>query len=195
MTETEKMFAGKIYDPFAEGMTEARRRCHELCQKYNALPESDEAGREALLREIMPEHDEGVYLQGPIQFDFGTHIKMGKNSYANFNWVVLDENTVTIGKDVFIGPNCSMMTAIHPLRYQDRNTLRERCLPIVVEDNCWIGSDVTILPGVTIGTGSVIGAGSVVTKDIPANVIAFGNPCKVIRQITEEDAVLPEYES
>lgn len=133
MTETEKMFAGKLYDPFCEGMPEARRRAHELCLKYNQLPESDEAGRAAILDELMPDRGEGVYLQGPIQFDFGAHIRMGRGSYANFNFVVLDENRVTIG------PGC------------------------------------------------VVGAGSVVTRDIPADSLAAGNPCRVLRLITEAD--------
>lgn len=186
-TETEKMFAGKIYDPFCEGMPEARRRAHELCQQYNATPESDAQTREKILQELMPEHGEGVYLQGPIQFDFGTHIRMGKDSYANFNFVVLDENRVTIGDHVFIGPNCSILTPIHPLCYEDRNTGLEYSAPVTIEDNCWIGGSVTILPGVTIGHGSVIGAGAVVTKSIPPDSLAFGSPCRVVRRITEED--------
>lgn len=102
MTEIEKMFAGKIYDPFSEGMPEARRRAHELCQRYNQIPESDTQAREAILRKLMPNRADGVYPQGPIQFDFGTHITMGKGSYANFNFIVLDENRVSIGEDVFI---------------------------------------------------------------------------------------------
>lgn len=197
MNETEKMFAGKIYNPFCEGMPEARRKAHELCQQYNAIPESDADAREAILRELMPEHGEGVYLQGPIQFDFGTHISMGRNSYANFNFCVLDENRVTIGDNVFIGPNCSILTPIHPLCHEDRNIFHdaktdmdiniEYSAPVVIEDNCWIGGSVTILPGVVIGAGCVIGAGAVVTKSIPAGSLAFGNPCKVVRTITGSD--------
>lgn len=197
MKETEKMFAGKIYNPFCEGMPEARRKAHELCQKYNQIPESDTTSREEILKELMPDHGKGVYLQGPIQFDFGTHIKMGKNSYANFNFCVLDENWVIIGDNVFIGPNCTIMTPIHPLCYEDRNIFHdektdtdiniEYSAPVVIEDNCWLGGCVTVLPGVTIGKGCVIGAGSVVTKSIPANSLAFGNPCRVVREITEKD--------
>lgn len=197
MNETEKMFAGKIYNPFCEGMPEARRKAHELCQRYNQIPESDETVRESILQELMPEHGKGVYLQGPIQFDFGTHIKMGNRSYANFNFCVLDENAVTIGDDVFIGPNCSIFTPIHPLCFEDRNIFHDKhtdadinieySAPVVIENNCWLGGNVTVLPGVTIGEGSVIGAGSVVAKNIPAHSLAFGNPCKVVRQITEED--------
>lgn len=197
MTEKEKMFAGKIYDPFCEGMPMERRKAHELCQKYNRTPESDEAARKAILAELMPDQGEGVYLQGPIQFDFGTHITMGKGSYANFNFVVLDENHVTIGENVFIGPNCSILTPIHPLCHEDRNTFFnketgtctniEYSAPVTIENNCWIGGNVTILPGVTIGEGSVIGAGSVVAKSIPPHSLALGNPCRVIRSITRQD--------
>lgn len=197
MTETEKMFAGKLYDPFCEGMPEARRRAHELCQQYNRIPESDAEAREAILRELIPNRAEGVYLQGPIQFDFGTHIVMGRGSYANFNFCVLDENHVTIGANVFIGPNCSILTPIHPLRWQERNaflnektgavTNLEYSAPVVIEDNCWIGCSVTILPGVTIGAGSVIGSGAVVTRSVPPKSLAFGNPCRVQREITDED--------
>lgn len=197
MTETEKMYAGKIYNPFCEGMPEQRRRAHELCQKYNAIPESDSEAREAVLKELMPGRAQGVYLQGPIQFDFGTHISMGRNSYANFNFCVLDENRVTIGDNVFIGPNCSILTPIHPLCHEDRNIFHddacgtdiniEYSAPVVIEDNCWLGGSVTVLPGVTIGEGCVIGAGAVVTKSIPANSLAFGNPCRVIRSITQQD--------
>lgn len=199
MNETEKMYAGKIYNPFCEGMPEERRRAHELCQKYNSIPESDEKAREAVLKELMPNLGEGVYIQGPIQFDFGSHIKMGNHSYANFNFCVLDENKVTIGNNVFIGPNCSIFTPIHPLCYEDRNIFHdtktdmdiniEYSAPVIIEDNCWLGGNVTILPGVTIGAGCVIGAGAVVTKSIPAHTLAFGNPCKVIRDITEDDSL------
>lgn len=197
MNETEKMFAGKLYDPFCEGMPQARRRAHELCQQFNLIAESDGEAREEILRELMPERGEGCYIQGPIQFDFGTHIKMGRRSYANFNFCVLDENLVTIGDDVFIGPNCSILTPIHPLCYQDRNSFHnektgadtniEYSAPVVIENNCWLGGSVTILPGVTIGEGCVIGAGSVVTRSIPANSLAVGNPCRVLRAITEAD--------
>lgn len=197
MSETEKMFAGKIYNPFCEGMPEARRRAHELCQQYNQIPESDTQAREAILQELMPDRGEEVYIQGPIQFDFGTHIKMGRRSYANFNFCVLDENRVTIGDNVFIGPNCTIMTPIHPLCHEDRNIFYdeesgtnvniEYSAPVTIDDNCWIGGSVTILPGVTIGEGCVIGAGAIVTRSIPPHSLAFGNPCRAIRAITEED--------
>lgn len=138
-----------------------------------------------------------MFLQGPIYFDYGVFTSIGENSYANFNLTVLDVCQVSIGNNVFIGPNVSILTPIHPLRYQDRNmyfdskkgytTDKEYGAPITIEDDCWIAGNVTICGGVTIGRGSVIGTGSVVTKDIPANSLAFGNPCRVKRKITEED--------
>ena len=197
MTEREKMFAGLLYDPFAEGMPEERTRAHQLCKMYNDTTEIDEEKRKQILDELMPNRGEGVYLQGPIYFDFGKHISMGDGSYANFNFTVLDEGRVTIGKNVFIGPNVSLLTAIHPLCYEDRNaffnektgavTNLEWTGAITIEDNCWIAAGVNICGPVTIGEGSVIGAGSVVTKDIPPHSLAVGNPCRVIRQITEKD--------
>ena len=158
-------------------------------------------GQEKLLRnirELMPDRGEGVYLQGPIFFDFGYNISMGKGSFANFNFTVMDENRVTIGENVFIGPGCTLATAVHPLRWQERNsffnkktgsvTNLERALPITIGDNCWIGANVVVCPGVTIGSGCVIGAGSVVTRDIPADTLAVGNPCKPLRPISNEDS-------
>ena len=197
MTEREKMFAGKIYDPFTEGMPEQRTNAHRLCSLYNATIETDEEQRKKILDELMPERGEGVYLQGPIYFEFGAHTVIGKGSYANFNFTVLDEGKVTIGESVFIGPNVSLLTQIHPLCYQDRNsffnektghvTNLERAGAITIGDNCWLGGSVTVCGGVTIGEGCVIGAGSVVTRDIPPNSLAAGNPCRVIRPITEAD--------
>ena len=197
MTEHEKMFAGKLYDPFTEGMPEERTKAHQLCKAYNDTVETDVERRKEILDALLPNRGENVYLQGPIYFDFGTNIVMGKDSYANFHFTVLDEGKVTIGNSVFIGPNVSLLTPIHPLRYQDRNpfynpktgniTNIEYAAPITIGDNCWIAANVTICGGVTIGEGCVIGAGSVVTRDIPANSLAVGNPCRVIRAITEED--------
>lgn len=191
------MLAGKMYDPFCEGMPEERRKAHELCQKYNQVPESDSETRQKILDELLPGHGENVYLQGPIQFDFGYNTKFGDGSYANFNFVCIDICKVDIGKNVFIGPNCSILSALHPLCWQDRNqfvsektgelTDIEYAAPISIGDNCWIAGNVTICAGAHIGEGCVIGAGSVVTRDIPANTLAFGNPCRPRREITEKD--------
>ena len=199
MTEKEKMLNGYLYDVFTEDLPEMRSRCHRLCLEYNQIPDTETEKRNALLKEILPVLNEGVYLQGPIQFDFGKNLYIGKNSYANFNFVVLDSCPVNIGNNVFMGVNVTLVTALHPLHYLDRNmffnkekdymTDNEYAAPITIEDNCWIASNVIICGGVTIGEGSVIGAGSVVLKDIPKNSLAVGNPCKVIRQINESDRV------
>ena len=157
------------------------------------------------MKELMPDRGNNVYLQGPIYFDFGKHISMGDGSYANFNFTVLDEGKVTIGKHVFIGPNVSILTPIHPLRFQERNsfisektgrlTNLERAGSVSIGDNCWLGGSVTVCPNVNIGEGCVIGAGSVVTKDVPPHSLAVGSPCRVLRPITEEDSfnLHPEY--
>ena len=197
MSEREKMLAGKIYDPFAEGLPKERTRAHVLCKMYNETTEVDSEKRKEMLAELMPDRADGVYLQGPIYFDFGKNIKMGRNSYANFNFTALDICEITIGDNVFIGPNVSLLTPLHPLCWQDRNfyfnektgnvTDIEYGAPITIGDNCWIAGNVTVCAGVTIGEGCVIGAGSVVTRDIPANSLAFGNPCRVSRRITDAD--------
>ena len=203
MTEKEKMLAGYLYDPFAKGedLIELRTKARNLCRKYNLLNDEEIEERTKILKELLPVLNDGVYLQGPIQFDFGCNTYIGKNSYANFNFVVLDEAKITIGDNVFIGPNVSLVTAVHPLLAEERNlflkededdghiTNMEYTKPIVIEDNCWICSNVTIVGGVRIGYNSVIAAGSVVVKDIPPHSLAAGNPCKVIRKITKEDSV------
>ncbi len=197
MTEREKMLAGKIYKPFGDGLAAERTLAHKLCAEYNQTSEVDERKREGILNTLLPNRAEGVYLQGPIFFDFGTNTKIGKNSYANFNFTVLDICPVSIGDNVFMGPGVSLLTPLHPLCFDDRNpytdpetgkpTEQEYGAPITIEDNCWIAGNVTVCPGVTIGEGCVIGAGSVVTRDIPKNSLAVGNPCRVIRSITERD--------
>ena len=196
MTEQEQMPAGLPYDPSADELPRLRAEAHALCQAYNLLPETDLAGREAVLCKLLPCRGKNVYLQGPVQFDYGRFTEFGDGCYANFNLTVLDCAPVRIGNNVMMGPNVSIYTAVHPLRWQDRNlyekpdgtvTDTELAKPITIEDNCWIAGSVTICGGVTIGCGSVIGAGSVVTKDIPAGVLAAGVPCRVIRPITEED--------
>lgn len=197
MSEKEKMLEGKIYDPTDEELTILRTKTHRLSQHYNTLFEDDDL-RNTIIDELIPSKGEGLYLQGPIYFDYGIFTSFGKNCYANFNFTVLDVCPVNIGSNVFFGPNCSLMTPLHPLRWQERNIKfkddktaydNEYAKPINIGDNCWISANVVITGGVTIGEGCVIGAGSVVTKDIPANSLAAGNPCKVIREINEKDSI------
>ena len=199
MTEREKMLAGQLYDPSDAELLTLRVRAHVLCKRFNDTVETQEAERAAILRELLPALGENSFLQGPLQFDYGCFTRIGANFYANFNFTCLDCAPVTIGKNVFMGPNVSLLTPVHPLCWQERNlyrkpdgtlTDREYARPITIGDNCWIAGNVTVCGGVTIGEGSVIGAGSVVTRDIPAGVFAAGNPCRVIREITENDRLL-----
>ena len=196
MNEKEKMLSGKLYDPNDAELKELRKKAHRLCLEYNQTLEDDLEKRCSILKELGISLGEDVFLQGPIYFDYGCFVSIGDRSYANFNFTILDTCPVTIGKNVFIGTGVSIVTPLHPLRYQERNiyqsekgylTDKEFGKPIVIEDNCWVASNVTICGGVTIGEGSVIGAGSVVTRSIPKNSLAVGNPCKVVREITDKD--------
>lgn len=201
MNEKQRMLQGLIYDPGDEELLACRKKCHRLCKDYNQTSEEDEEERAEILRKLGIDLGEGVYLQGPIYFDYGCNIHIGKNSYANFNLTILDVCPVTIGENVFMGTGVSIVTPLHPLRYQQRNLYyspkgywadQEYGKPITIGDNCWITSNVTIVGGVHIGEGCVIGAGSVVTRDIPPHSLAVGNPCKVLRPITDKDE-LPDY--
>ncbi len=196
MTEKEKMLAGQLYDPADDELVALRQKAHRLSKEYNDTLETQEAEREAIMRELLPGASENAYLQGPVQFDYGCFTDIGENSYANFNFTALDCAPVKIGSNVFMGPNVSLLTPVHPMRWQNRNlyrradgtmTDREYARPITIEDDCWIAGNVTVCGGVTIGRGSVIGAGSVVTRDIPAGVFAAGNPCRVIRPIRDDE--------
>lgn len=198
MTEEEKMLAGKLYDPSDPQLNARLHLAHRLSQQYNRTFDDETAEREALLADLLPHHGDGLYLQGPIFFDYGLYTHLGKNFYANTNFTVLDCGLVTIGDNCWFGPNVTLATPMHPLRYQERNLQAhadgtlfnlEYDKPIAIGDNCWLASNVTVTGGVTIGSGCVIGAGSVVTRDIPANSLAVGNPCRVVRKITAADAL------
>lgn len=192
-TEKEKSFAGEWYDP--NGDTELiaeRETAMDLCHKINLLPmNSDE--RESLLAKLFPNKAKNTIIMNPIWADYGLYSTIGEGSFINRNAYLMDGGKITIGKYCFIGPNCGMYTANHAFDPIERRTGLEVALPIVIEDDVWIGGDVTIAPGVTIGKGSIIGAKSLVNKDIPANVIAVGHPCRVLREITEADRVSPTH--
>lgn len=197
MTEKEKMLAGKIYDPSEPELVGLRQKAHRLCLEYNQLLETDKK-RDELMRELGVAGGENAYFQGPVQFDYGCFTTVGEGFYANFNFTCVDCCPVTIGDNVFVGPNVSLLTPVHPFRWQDRNpykkpdgtvTDKEYARPITIGDNCWIAGNVSVCGGVTIGEGSVIGAGSVVTRDIPPHSLAAGVPCRVIREITEADSL------
>lgn len=195
MTEREKMLAGMLYDPSDTELAELRKKAHALSTRYNTLTE-DDPERGKIVSELVPNMGKRGFVQGPVQFDYGVFTEIGDNFYANFNLTVLDCCKVTIGDNVMIGPNVSILTPVHPLCWQDRNMRfkpdgspydLEYAKSITIGSNCWIAGNVTICGGVTIGSGCVIGAGSVVTRDIPENSLAVGNPCRVIREITEAD--------
>ena len=198
MNEQQKMLSGKIYDPSYKELEKKRMKAHRLSKDYNNTYEDEWEKRKEIIEQLIPNMGENTYLLGPIQFDYGVFTTFGKNCFANFNFTVLDCCPVTIGNDVFFGPNCSIMTPLHPfisderkMRVKEDGTLYdlEYAAPIIIEDGCWLASNVIVCGGVTIGKGSVIGAGSVVTRNIPSGVFAAGNPCRVIREITSEDSI------
>ena len=188
-SEKDKMLAGKIYDAnYDQELVAARVDAKELCYDFNHARPSEEAKRQGIIRQLLGKTGNQFEITGPFYCDYGFNIEIGENFYANHNLVILDGAKVTFGDDVFVAPDCGFYTAGHPLDADRRNKGLEYAKPITVGNNVWFGGGVKVMPGVTIGDGAVIGGGSVVTKDIPANMIAFGNPCKPIREITEADA-------
>lgn len=188
MTEWEKAQAGYLYDAnYDTSLLEKRNACNDLCFEYNHLKPSDAAAKAALLRRIIGKVKGSAIVTAPFYCDYGINITLGENFYSNYNLILLDGAKIAFGDNVFIAPNCVFTTAAHPIDTQQRNQGLEIALPITVGDNVWFGANVTVLPGVTIGSDTVIGAGSVVTKDIPSGVVAVGNPCRVLREITDAD--------
>lgn len=192
MNEKEKSFAGQWYDPNGDPeLISEREQAMALCHQINLLP-MNSPQRPKLLATLLPKKADDVIIMSPIWADYGIYTTIGAGSFINRNAYLMDGGKISIGKHCLIGPNCGMYTANHAFDPIQRRTGLEVALPIVIEDDVWLGGDVTITPGVTIGQGSIIGAKSLVNKDIPANVIAAGNPCHVIRKITEKDKISPE---
>lgn len=188
MTEREKMLAGLLYDAnYNEDLLREQEVCQEQCFAYNQLRPSQHEEQTVLMKKLLGKTKSRFVIVAPFWCDYGCNIEIGENFYANRNCVILDNAKVTFGDNVFIAPNCGFYTAGHPLDVEQRNQGLEFAYPITVGDNVWIGAGVNVLPGVTIGSGTVIGAGSVVSRDIPSGVVAVGNPCRVLRRITEED--------
>ena len=185
MTEQERMKQGYIWEDDEENLA-LQAKCKKLVKKFNDLPTEAMAEREAVVHEIFGEVGEHVWFNSPLTVAVGKYVSIGSGTYANMNLTLIDDWKITIGKNVLIGPNVTLCTTGHPIDPAHRQD-GMYSFPITIGDNVWLGGNVMVLPGVTIGENSVIGAGSVVTKDIPANVVAFGSPCKVYREINEHD--------
>lgn len=197
--EKEKMLAGQLYNPADPELSRLRLKARRLAAEYNLTGDDEPEKQSAILRELFPEAGHLPFLQAPIHFDYGCFTHFGQNVSANFNLTVLDCCPIHIGDNVMIGPNCTLAAPMHPLLPEERNPRilpdgswfgQEYAKPITIEDDCWIASNVVICGGVTIGRGSVIGAGSVVTRSIPPHSLAAGNPCRVLRPITQADAMM-----
>ena len=197
MSLKEQMKTGKVYVEFGhsdpediayEKVTEDQRLlAKDLCYDYNNTRPTDIKSREEILKKLLGAAGEGLWMEPPIHFAYGSNTFMGHHVYANFNLTVVDDGECRIGNYCMFAPNVVISTTGHPVHPSFRDKGAQFSLPVVIKDHVWIGSNVTIVPGVTIGENSVIGAGSVVTKDIPANVVACGVPCRVMREITDED--------
>lgn len=184
MTEKEKMLAGLPYSATDRQLLEELNAVKDIIHHYNSVLPSEGKERLEILKGLLGYiADDEIIINQPFYCDYGKQISVGRRFFANFNLTILDEAPVTIGDDCFIGPNVSIYTACHSTDPVERNTRREWAEPVTIGDNVWIGGSVTILPGVRIGCNVTIGAGSVVTKDIPDNVVAAGNPCRVIKGI------------
>lgn len=190
MTEKQKCNAGQLYNAnYDIDLLKERAKCKDLCFKFNQLLPSSEDEQTKLIKQIVGKTGNSFVITAPFWCDYGYNIEIGENFYTNHNCVILDGAKVIFGDNVFIAPNCCFSTAGHPIDFVQRNEGLEFAYPIKVGNNVWIGAGVTVLPGVTIGDNSIIGAGSVVNKDIPAEVIAVGNPCRVLRKIRDEDSL------
>ena len=183
-TEREKMLAGELYDPLDPALAVARERARDLCQTLNATREAQHEERRRILVELFGRGGDTVWMQPPFFCDYGANIELGERVFFNFNCVVLDVGRVRIGSFTLFGPAVQIYTAMHPLNAAQRRQ-QEYGTPVEIGSDVWVGGGAIILPGVRIGSGAVIGAGSVVTRDVPDGVLAAGNPCRVIRTITE----------
>lgn len=187
MNQKERMLAGLPYKAWMDGLEEERAECKQKIYDFNMLPPKENQKVPEMLKKILGKTGENLWIEAPFHCDYGWNIEVGENFFANYNLTILDVGKVTIGANAQIAPNVSIYTAGHPIHPESRNTGYEYGIPITIGNNVWIGGNVVILPGVTIGNNVIIGAGSVVSKDIPDNWIAVGNPCRPVREITEND--------
>ncbi len=188
MTDREKIHSGKIYYPSGDEIMNEQLRYVDKLYDFNATRPTELHKREALLKEMFAEIGENCYIEPPFHANWGGHhVHFGNNVYANFNLTMVDDTHIYVGDCTMFGPNVTVATAGHPIDPELRAKAYQYNIPVHIGKNCWLGAGVIVLPGVTIGDNTVIGAGSVVTKDIPSNVVAVGNPCKVLRPISEHD--------
>lgn len=188
MSEMDKMHTGEIYFPNDETLMQQQFDCLEKLYDYNATRPHEQEKRTALLREMLAEMGEGCYIEPPLHANWGGHhVHLGHHVYANFNLTLVDDTHIYIGDCTMIGPNVTLASAGHPILPELRLKGLQYNMPIHIGRNCWLGAGVIVLPGVTIGDNTVVGAGSLVTRDLPANVVAIGSPCRVLRPINEHD--------
>lgn len=187
MTQKERMESGKVYFCNDEELMREQMECLELLYDFNQTRPAEKEKRSALLKRFFAEAGENLYIEPPLHANWGRNTHIGKNVYANFNLTLVDDADIYIGDSVMFGPNVVVATAGHPVEPGLRRKVAQYNIPVHIGDNVWIGAGAVILPGVHIGENSVIGGGSVVTKDIPANVVAVGNPCRVLREIGLRD--------
>ena len=190
MENKDRMFTGDLYLPNDAAITEEQNACLELLYTFNQTRPSEQEKRNQLLKQMFAEIGENCYIEPPFHANFGgKHVHFGKNIYANFNLTMVDEGHIYVGDYTMFAPGVIVATDGHPILPELRETVYQYNMPVHIGKNCWIGAGAIILPGVTIGDQVVVGAGSVVTKDLPSNVVAVGNPCRVIREINEHDRV------
>ncbi len=198
MTEEEKIFKGALFSPSDPQLKALKLKAHNLNIDYNKLYEHQTQERQEILRNLIGELGENCFFQGPITFHYGSHTKIGNDCFFNFNITIQDDTWVEIGNSCAFGPNVTIVTPVHPLIANERKAIADRegnkrylcyAKPVTIGNNCWIGANVVICPGITIGDDCVIGAGSVVVKNLPNNTFCAGNPCKVIREITDADSI------
>ncbi len=186
--QKERIHTGELYLPLDKEILTFQLKCLEKLYDYNATRPSEQDKRQQLLKEMFAEIGEGCYIEPPLHSNFGCkNVHFGKNVYANFNLTLVDDTFIYVGDYVMFAPNVTVATAAHPIDPSLREQGYQYNLPVRIGNNCWIGTGAIILPGITIGDNVVIGAGSIVTKDIPSNVVAVGNPCRVLRQISDRD--------
>lgn len=184
----ERMHTGDLYLSGDQEIMEWQTKCLDRLYDFNMTRPTEGKKRESMLKEMFAEIGEGCYIEPPFHANFGgAHVHFGKNIYANFNLTLVDDTHIYVGDYTMFGPNVTVATAGHPILPELREKMYQYNFPVHIGKNCWIGAGVVIVPGITIGDNVVIGAGSVVTKDLPSNVVAVGNPCRVLREVNERD--------